>query len=115
MQLDAVPRASRWLHRSRFLSALLWILVVILAAVAVNVTGIRIVGSVSGWAHWLHAHRAFFLIWRLCLYGVTACGWWWMRERVRQQEPGAHRRLRRAELATVLAIMALEGVALINR
>lgn len=115
MRLDAVPRALRWLGHSRFLSALLWILVLILAAVAVNVTGIRIIGSVSGWAHWLHAHRAFFLLWRLCLYGATACGWWWMRERLRQQEPGAHRRLRRAELAAVLAIMALEGVALINR
>src|SRR5579863_7561425 len=105
MRLDAVPRALRWLGHSRILSALLWGLLVVLSAVTVNVIGIRIVGSVNGWAHWLHAHRAFFLVWRLCLYSVTACGWWWMRERVRQREPGADRRLRRVELAAVLAIV----------
>jgi len=79
-----------------------------------NVLGIRMIGSVNGWALWLHAHRAFFLIWRFCLYSATACGWWWMRERVRHREPGANRRLRRIELAAVLAVVAIEGAALLG-
>jgi hypothetical protein len=114
MQLNAVRRALRWLRLSRILSVLLWGLLVVLSAVTVNVVGIRIVGGVNGWAHWLHAHRVYFLAWRLCLYGGTACGWWWMRERVRQREPGADHRLRRVELVAVLAIVALEGIALVN-
>lgn len=115
MRLDALPRALRWLGHSRILSALLWSLLVGLTAVTVNVIGIRIIGSVNGWAHWLHAHRASFLIWRLCLYGATASGWWWMRERVRRREPGANRRLLRIELAAVLTVIAFEGVALLKR
>lgn len=115
MRLDAIPRALRRLGHSRFLSVLLWGLLVALIAAAVNVIGIRIVGNVNGWAHWLQAHRAPFLIWRLCLYGATAWGWWWMRERVRHREPGANRRLRRVELAAVLAIIVLEGAGLLER
>ena len=115
MRLDAVSRALRCLGHSRIVSALLWALLVGLSAVTVNVVGIRIIGSVNGWAHSLHAHRAFFLVWRLCLYSATACGWWWMRERVRHREPGADRRLRRVELAAVLAVVAFEGVALLDR
>ena len=94
---------------------LLWSLLVALIAATVNLIGIRIVGSVTGWAHWLQTHGTSFLIWRLCLYGGTAWGWWWMRERVRHREPGSERRLRRVELAAVLAIITLECVALLAR
>ena len=115
MQIDSIPRALRWLGHSRILSVLLWVLFVILIAATVNVIGIRIVGSVTGWAHWMQTHRVFFLMWRLCLYSGTAWGWWWMRERVRHREPGAEHRLRRLELAAVLAVVALEGVALLTQ
>ena len=115
MRLDAPLRALRWLSHSRILSALFWSLLVGLGAVAVNVAGIQIVGSANGWARWLDANRAFFLIWRLCLYSATVCGWWWMRERVRQREPEAARHLRRIELAAVFTVIALEGVALLRR
>jgi hypothetical protein len=90
-------------------------LLVALIAAAVNLLGIRIVGSVTGWAHWMQTHRVSFLIWRLSLYSGTAWGWWWMRERVRHREPGSERRLRRVELAAALAIIALECVALLAR
>ena len=115
MRLDSILRALRWLGHSRFLSLLFWCLLVALVAATVNVIGIRIVGSVTGWAHWMQTHRVSFLMWRLCLYSGTAWGWWWMRERVRHREPGAERRLRRVELAAVLAVIALEGVALLTQ
>lgn len=113
MRLDSIPRALRWLGHARFLSVLLWGLLVALIAVTVNVVGIRIAGSVTGWAHWMQTHRVSFLIWRFCLYSGTAWGWWWMRERVRHREPGAKRRLRRIELAAALTIVALECVAML--
>lgn len=113
MGLDSVPRALRWLGHSRFLSVLLWGLLITLIVATVNVIGIRIVGSVGGWAHSMQTHRVSLLTWRLCLYSGTAWGWWWMRERVRHREPAAVRRLRRIELAAVLAIVALECVALL--
>jgi hypothetical protein len=93
---------------------LFWGLSVFLAAAAVNVIGIRIVGDVNGWAHWLQTHRGLFLVWRLFLYGATAWGWWWMRERLRRREPGAHVRLLRVEMAAVLVILALEAVAFLQ-
>lgn len=115
MRLDSVSQALRWIGHTRFLSVLLWGLLVALIAAIVNIIGIRIVGSVSGWAHWLQTHRVSFLIWRLCLYSATVWGWWWMRERIRRREPGAEHRLRRVELAAVLAVVALECVALLAR
>lgn len=115
MRLDSKLRALRWLGHSRFLSLLLWCLLVALVAATVNVIGIRIVGSVTGWTRWMQANRVSLLIWRLCLYSATAWGWAWMRKRVRDREPGAERRLRRVELATVLAIIALECAALLAR
>jgi hypothetical protein len=106
----------RRLFNARLGWALLWALVVVLAAIAINVTGIRLIGSVGGWSHWLRAHAGYFLIWRLCLYSATGYGWWWMRRRLRQREPSseAHRRLLRAEIAAVLSIMLLEGNAFLR-
>ena len=109
-----LSRALGWLPLRGFLWALFWSLTVILVTVAVNVIGIRVVGDVNGWTHWLRAHRGGFLAWRLCLYGATAWGWWRMRERVRAREPGAHVRLLRIEITAVLVILALEGVAFVQ-
>lgn len=109
----SILRALRWLAHSRFLSALLSVLLVVLIAATVNIVGIRIAGSVTGWARWMQPHRVFFLLWRLCLYSATAWGWWWMRERVRRREPDAVGRLRRIELAAAVTIVALECVAML--
>ncbi|MGH8289619.1 MAG: hypothetical protein ACREV7_11405 [Steroidobacteraceae bacterium] len=114
MALSVIPRALRWLPLRQLLWALLGGLALILFAAAVNVIGIRVVGDVNGWAHWLRVHRGDFVAWRLFLYGVTGWGWWWMRERVQRREPGAHARLLRVEIATVLVILALEGVAFLQ-
>ncbi|WP_321897218.1 hypothetical protein [Burkholderia cepacia] len=99
----------RWLFNRRVGAALLWMGVVIGAAVVVNLAGIRIVG----WQRWLHAHAFVFLIWRLGLYAVTARGWWWMRQRVQRREPAVEtrQRLLRIEIAAVAAIALMEGSA----
>jgi hypothetical protein len=65
-----------WLFNRRVGVALLWTLLVVAAAVAVNIAGIHVVGGVEGWQHWLQAHAGHFFVWRLCLYGrrLTAGG-----------------------------------------
>jgi hypothetical protein len=88
-----------------------WVLILVLFASGVNLVGIRIVGDVDGWSHWLQGHRLYFLGWRVCLYGGTAYGWVWMRKRIRCREPGAPTRARllRVEMAVVFAILLIEA------
>jgi len=102
-----------WLFNRRVGVALLWGLVVVGAAAIVNLAGIRIVGSIDGWEHWLRRHTGVFLVWRLCLYALTAWGWWWMRQRVLRREPATEtrRRFLRIEVAAVTAIVLMEGSA----
>lgn len=106
-----------WLFNRRVGVALLWALLVAGVAVAVNVVGIRVAGSIDGWERWLHAHSAHFLVWRLFLYGATVYGWWWMRRRLQQRELGAgtHQRLLRIELAAVTTLVLLEGSQLLRQ
>lgn len=82
--------------------------------IAIRSVGIRIVGNVAAWQRWLHVHAWMFRLWRLALYVAILRGWWWMRTRVRQRDrsPAARRRLMRAEIAAVLAIVLTEIVAL---
>nr|WP_067297509.1 hypothetical protein [Marinobacterium profundum] len=94
----------------RTAKALLWTSVLLAAAIAANLIGIYRLGSIEGWARWLAGASWYFLLWRLCLYAVTAAGWRWMRRRLLAREPdgASRRRLVRAEIAGVLAIAALE-------
>lgn len=107
----------RWLFNPRLGLALLWTLLLALTAVAINLAGIRLIGNIDGWSHWMRGHAAYFLAWRLCLYTATGYGWWWMSRRLRQREtaPESHRRLLRAEIAAVLAIVLLEGSVLLRQ
>lgn len=100
----------RWLFNRRAARTLLWTALLLTVAVAANVAGIYFIGSISGWERWLAEASGFFLLWRLCLYGATAYGWWWMRGRLlaRQSDPQTRRRLRRTEIAAVLALATLE-------
>lgn len=101
-------------HRTA--TSLLWALTVLLVAVGVNLIGIHLAGNVSSWNRWLQEHSLHLLVWRLFLYGGTAYGWWWMRGRVLRREPADHSRtrFRRIEVAAVLAVVALEGTALVQ-
>ncbi|VBI73271.1 Uncharacterised protein [Burkholderia pseudomallei] len=83
-------------------------------AIIVHVIGVRLVGSVTAWQRWLHAHAWMFGLWRLGLYATIVRGWWWMRTRVRQREnsPEARQRLMRAEITAALAIVLTEIVAM---
>ena len=80
-------------------------------AVIVNLIGIRSVGGIDHWTQWLRVHAGAFLVWRLCLYGVTGWGWVWMRQRLTRRESSveARHRLVRIEVAAVLAIALIEG------
>ena len=92
----------RWLFSRRAAKTLLWTAVLVAAAVGANIVGIYLVGSVAGWEQWLAAASGYFLVWRLCLYGATACGWMWMRRRLLAREGDdaqARRRLVRSEIA----------------
>jgi hypothetical protein len=106
---------SRLFNR-RVGAVLLWGLLMAGVALAVNLTGIHVVGSIGGWERWLHAHARHFLVWRLLLYAAMALGWWWLRARLRQREPAvqAHRRLMRIEIAAVVTLMLLEGSQLLR-
>lgn len=106
----------RWLFSLRAAKALLWTVVIIVAAVGANIAGIYLVGSVAGWQRWLAASAGYFFIWRLCLYGVTAYGWIWMRRRLlaREADMQTRRRLIRTEIAAVAAIVALEASLLMQ-
>jgi hypothetical protein len=107
--MAALIHTREWL--ARLAGALLGALAVLVIALVINVVGIRITGSVGAWSHWLHQHLVHFAVWRGVLYGATACGWWWMRRRLLRREPDAatRARLARAEIASVIAIVALEA------
>lgn len=113
-------RAS-WLRPGRLFNrrtarALLWTVVVLTAAVGANIAGIYLAGSVAGWQQWLAASASYFFIWRVCVYGLTAWGWLWMRRRLlaRDADAQASRRLMRSEIAGVTAIAALEASLLLG-
>lgn len=100
-----------WLFSRRVGAVLAWSLLVVLIAVAVNIGGRHLIGSIDDWERWLETHTEHFFVWRLCLYAATAGGWWWMRKRLRQREPAAQsdQRLLRTEIAAVITLVLLEG------
>ncbi len=108
--MNAAWFKARWLLNRRTARTLLWTVLLLAMAVAANVAGIYVIGSIAGWEQWLAEASAFFLLWRLCLYGATAYGWVWMRRRLlaRQYDPQTRRRLLRTEIAAVLALVTLE-------
>lgn len=106
----------RWLSSRRVGVALLWAVLLLIAAAVVNAVGIRIAGGIEGWQRWMAAQSGAFLAWRLLLYAVTAWGWLWMRRRLRAREPerAAGLRLLRAEVAAIVAVIALEASLLMQ-
>jgi len=100
----------RWLFHRNVGKALLWTVLFLALAVAANILGIYLLGSIDDWQSWLDAAAGVFFVWRLCLYAATIYGWRWMRRRLLARESGseAKRRLIRAEVAAVIAVAALE-------
>jgi len=100
----------RWLFNRNVGKALLWTVLLLALAVAANILGIWLLGSINDWQHWLDAAAGYFLVWRLCLYAATIYGWRWMRQRLLAREAGgdARKRLIRSEVAAVIAVAALE-------
>ncbi|MBJ7223549.1 MULTISPECIES: hypothetical protein [unclassified Brenneria] len=105
-----------WLFNRRIGKVLLWTVLLLTAAVTANALGIHFVGSVASWERWLADAAVYFVVWRLCLYGATVYGWLWMRRRLlaRENNAEAQRRLLRAEVASIIAIVALEASLLMQ-
>lgn len=114
-EMALVTHTRRPFYR-RLARTLLFVLAILLAAAAVNVVGISLVGGVNGWSRWLQEHSGHFAAWRGFLYAATAFGWWWMRNRVLcpESKPETRARLLRTEIAAVLAIVALEGMTFLQ-
>ncbi|WP_338806986.1 hypothetical protein V8U11_07955 [Pseudomonas chlororaphis] len=104
----------RWLFNRRTAWTLMWTVAVLAAAVAANLVGIHMFGSLAGWQRWLDESSVYFLVWRLLVYGVTAGLWLRMRSQLlaREAEPLSRKRLLRAEIAGVLALIVLEASVL---
>jgi len=100
----------RWLLNRNVGKTLLWTVLLLALAVAANILGIWLLGSIDDWQRWLSAAAAYFFVWRLCLYAATIYGWRWMRRRLlaRESSEDARKRLVRAEVAAVIAVAALE-------
>lgn len=113
--MQTSPSAS-WsrLASRKVVVTLLWTCVLLAAAIAANVIGIRALGSTLAWEQWLTDHRWHLLAWRVALYLTTAYGWRWMRRRVLREDatPAALARLRRAEVAAVAAVVSVEIITL---
>jgi hypothetical protein len=110
-----------WLRMRRLFNrrvgyALLWAVLLLAVAIAVNLIGIRALGSIESWERWMSDHASYFLAWRLLLYAGIAYGWRWMHKRVIAREPGAEsrKRLIRVEIAGVAALAVLEGSLLLQ-
>ena len=109
------PRASGRFGR-RIGMALLWMVVLLAVAIAVNVIGIRLLGGIVYWEHWMDDHASYFMTWRLLLYAGTMCAWMWLHQRLQRREPGAvtSQRLLRTEIAAVVALAAIESSILLE-
>lgn len=114
MRIDLSLALSRLLNRKVALT-LLWTCAFLSAAVVANIIGIRALGSTRAWEHWLTDHRWHLFAWRVALYLGTAYGWLWMRRRVigREESSDARIRLRRSEVAAVVAVVSVEIITLI--
>ncbi len=114
--MKALCWKARWLLSRRTARVLLWTVLLLIVAVAANVAGIYLLGSLSSWERWLEEASGFFLLWRLCLYGATIYGWVWMRRRLLARQSDAHtrRRLLRTEIAGGLALITLECTLLMQ-
>ncbi len=91
--------------------AAIWVGLLIGVAATVNVLGTRAVGGTEAWTQWLRAHAGYFMAWRIILYLVAIVLWRRLRVRLQQAGTGvdAVARVRRVEIAAVLAVLLLEA------
>ncbi|TYD33898.1 hypothetical protein CEK63_13225 [Xanthomonas sontii] len=90
--------------------ASIWVGLLIGMAVALNVLGIRAVGGADAWERWIKAHAGYFMAWRILLYALAILLWRRLRVRLRQACTSVEElaRIRRVEIAGVLAVLLLE-------
>lgn len=114
--MNMAGRTMQSLFNRRVAWTVLGVLAIVMIAATVNVVGIRVVGNIDGWRRWMQSMSPYFLAWRVCLYGATAYGWGWMHKRIKRRErnPDTAARLRRTEVAAVLAVLVLEVAVLLQ-
>lgn len=107
-------RLSRLLSRAG--TASIWAFLLVAAAATANFIGIRMAGNAEAWDLWMKQHSSWFFAWRLLLYAGTVAGWVWMRRRLaaRERDRATHLRLLRAEIAAMVAFIALEASLLLR-
>lgn len=105
----ATTRIFRWARW--FVTGFLLLMGLLVVAMAIHLFAAGVVGNVQDWNRWLEQHRFQLLAWRLILYAGTTVGWYRMRKRLLNREPGAYARTRflRSELAAVAVILVLES------
>lgn len=79
------------------------------AVILINVLAIQLLGDAQAWSNWLRNHALGLLLWRLGLYAALIYGWWRMRTRLLRRAPETSPRLRRAEVASIAALVLLEA------
>lgn len=84
-------------------NALAWALLLLMAAVMINV-----LGDMQSWRGWVRDHALSLLLWRMGLYAALIYGWWRMRARLLLRAPETRPRLRRTEAAGIAALVLLE-------
>ena len=84
-------------------NALAWALLLLIAAVMINV-----LGDMQSWHDWVRDHALGLLLWRLGLYAALIYGWLRMRTRLLLRAQETRPRLRRTEVAGIAALMLLE-------
>ncbi|AVS92493.1 hypothetical protein C8246_12635 [Paracidovorax avenae] len=116
MTRPAERRGAMSIVRS-LVHAAIWVGLLIAVAFAINVLGIRAVGSAEAWEQWIKAHAGHLLVWRISVYGCIAFGWW----RIRRVDSKKDRpladsmRIRRAVIAAMAIILIGEISAIGSR
>lgn len=107
------PRRSSFAH---IVVGAVWALSIPLTAMTVNQISTWTHPGERHWGYWVAGHRGHLFVWRICVYVVAVAGWHWMRTRVLRRETGSDTsmRLRRAEVAAVIAALLLETTAFLQ-
>ena len=111
------PQCLSTVQRHPIWRTVLWVLGLGAFAFCVNAAGAALLGSTEQWTQWIRHHWLYLLLWRLGLYSLTVWGWLRMRRRIREAQTHLHvgKRLLRAEVAAVTAVVMVEVIGFLQR
>ncbi|MBN3849437.1 hypothetical protein G3N58_21805 [Paraburkholderia sp. Ac-20342] len=106
--MSILPRRPVIPYRRLLGGLVLWALLLFILAFTFNVIGVYLAGSADAWLQWLEEHRLHLLVWRLCVYAVTAGGWIWARRRLLQRNPESRELVRFMERIALPWVLLME-------